>query len=179
MRRVCLEENAVSSLMAVLKDVRMQLSHPGADAQQILEKHILAKQDALDKGKKAASLSADNEMAMRELIAILKEQKQLLAEGEGEAFALLKGDFDERVKALKKDAAEVGKRLSNIFVFCEKAFGEGQELLILVTELTVRSYGARFISRYGCKEYFEHNKELLFYERQKEIIAELEEISGI
>lgn len=28
--------------------------------------------------------------------------------------------------------------------------------------------------RYGCKEYFNHNKELLFYERQKEIITKIE-----
>ena len=48
--------------------------------------------------------------------------------------------------------------------------------MILVTELTISCYGARFISRYGCKEYFAHNKELLFYERQKEIITELEEL---
>ena len=63
-----------------------------------------------------------------------------------------------------------------MFAFCEDAFGEGQELLILVTELTINSFTSRFISRYGCKEYFAHNKELLFYERQKEIIAELEEL---
>ena len=31
-----------------------------------------------------------------------------------------------------------------------------------------------FLSHYGCEEYFAHNKELLFYERQKEIIRELE-----
>ena len=49
-------------------------------------------------------------------------------------------------------------------------------MLILVTELTISYYGARFISRYGCKEYFAHNKELLFYERQKEIITELEKL---
>ena len=61
-------------------------------------------------------------------------------------------------------------------MFCEEAFGEGQEMLILVTELTISYYGARFISRYGCKEYFNHNKELLFYERQKEIITELEKL---
>ena len=179
MRRVCLEEKAVSSLMTVLKEVRMQLSHPGADGQNILEKQILAKQDVLDKGKKSASLSADDEMALRELIAILKNQKQQLAEAGGEPFAVMKNDFDQRVKDLKEDAAAAGKKLSNIFVFCEKAFGEGQELLILVTELTARSYGAHFIGRYGCREYFEHNKELLFYERQKQIISELEEISEI
>ena len=92
------------------------------------------------------------------------------------AFAALKKDFDARTGAMKNQADAAGKQLSNLFAFCEAVFGEGQELLILVTELTISYYGARFISRYGCKEYFAHNKELLFYERQKEIITELENL---
>ncbi|MBR4194735.1 MAG: hypothetical protein IKQ54_10465 [Oscillospiraceae bacterium] len=67
-------------------------------------------------------------------------------------------------------------QLSNLFKFCEEVFGDGQELLILLTEVAISWYGAHFISRYGCKEYFAHNKELLFYERQKEIITELENL---
>jgi hypothetical protein len=66
-----------------------------------------------------------------------------------------------------------------MFHFCEDVFEEGQEILILVTELTVNEYSARYISRYGCPEYFAHNKELLFYERQKEIIRELEGLESI
>ena len=53
---------------------------------------------------------------------------------------------------------------------------DGQELLILVTELTLNPHCARFIGRYGCKEYYERNKELLFYERQQEIIRKMEDI---
>ena len=83
-----------------------------------------------------------------------------------EAFKIAKADFDARVKALKKSAEKAGKKLSNLFLFAEDVFPDGQEMLILVTELT--------ISRYGCKEYFAHNKELLFYERQKEIINEIQ-----
>jgi hypothetical protein len=49
-------------------------------------------------------------------------------------------------------------------------------MLIIVTELTKGSYAAHFISRHGCGKYFEHNKELLFYERQNEILREIEEI---
>ena len=49
-------------------------------------------------------------------------------------------------------------------------------MLIFVTELTISYYGAQFISRYGCPKYFEHNKELLFYERQKELIREIEKL---
>ena len=63
-----------------------------------------------------------------------------------------------------------------MFQYCEEAFLDGQELLILVTELTLSYYGTHYISRYGCQEYFKHNKELLFYERQKEIIQEIETI---
>ena len=63
-----------------------------------------------------------------------------------------------------------------MFKFCEDVFRDGQEMVILVTELTISYYGAHFISRYGCKEYFDHNRELLFYERQKEIISELESL---
>lgn len=92
------------------------------------------------------------------------------------AFKIAKEDFDNRTKALKPDAAQAGKLLSNVFSFCEEVFADGQEMLILVTELTINCNAARFISRYGCKEYFAHNKELLFYERQKEIIAELDNL---
>ena len=55
-------------------------------------------------------------------------------------------------------------------------FPSGQELLILVTELTVNGYCARFISHHGCEGYFAHNKALLFYERQKEIVRAIEEL---
>ena len=107
------------------------------------------------------------------MIAMLQEKA--LADGT-EAFKLLKAEFDGRTKALKKQADTAGKQLSDVFIFCEEVFDEGQEMLILVTELTISYYGAHFISRYGCKEYFNHNKELLFYERQKEIIRELENL---
>ena len=92
------------------------------------------------------------------------------------AFKRAKDTFDKALKALRKQAEETGKRLSNVFNFCEEVFGDGQEILILVTELTISYYGARFISRYGCPEYFRHNKEILFHERQQEIIAELEKL---
>ena len=66
--------------------------------------------------------------------------------------------------------------LDNMFAFCEKVFPEGQELLILVTELTLNPAAARFIGKYGCDAYFRNNKNLLFYERQTEIIRSIDEL---
>ena len=96
-----------------------------------------------------------------------------------EAFRVLQEDFNRRVAALKDHAGEAGQKLSNLFQFCEDMFGmdstgNSHEMVVLVTELTVSSSASRFISRYGSKEYFAHNDELLFYERQKDLIAELD-----
>lgn len=180
LRDVCNEELAMTELLAALKAIRVELSRPGADGEQVLQKQIEEKRKTLKTGKQTATLSADKQYALNRTISILEEENTLLGKERPEsgetAFKLLKTDFDGHVKGLKKQANEAGKKLSNLFVFCEEAFSEGQELLILVTELTISYYGAHFISRYGCKEYFAHNKELLFYERQKEIIAELEDL---
>ena len=84
--------------------------------------------------------------------------------------------FGRQVAAFEAGATKTGERLSNLFRFVEAVFGEGQEMLILVTELTAGYYSARFISRHGCAEYFAHNRELLFYERQKELISQLNDL---
>ena len=111
------------------------------------------------------------DLALNQCIEAVQKEESA---NNNEAFLLIKKEFDERTKQIGITAKMVGARLSNVFKFCEEVFGDGQEILILVTELTISQYGAFFISRYGCKEYFAHNKELLFYERQKEIIQELD-----
>lgn len=49
-------------------------------------------------------------------------------------------------------------------------------MLVIVTELTANCHSAAYISGFGCKEYFEHNKELMFFERQQEITMEFEKL---
>ena len=180
LRTVCNKEKVQTELLSALKNVKVSLNSPNADAITLIEKQIKAKQDTIEVGKKSSSLSADDQKALYGTTAALEEEIAMLKtetpDDNTAAFALLKKDFDNRTKELKKTAEKTGEKLSNVFKFCEEVFAEGQEILILVTELTISYYGAHFISRYGCKEYFNHNKELLFYERQKEIIQELENL---
>jgi hypothetical protein len=177
---VCNEEKAQSELLAALKNVRLEMARPESNPDAVMTKQIVQRRKELESGKKSGSFSADDAYAQQSTINALEAERTLLQKEKPEngaaAFAILKEDFDKRTKALKKHAEEAGKKLSNMFKFCEDVFEEGQEMVILVTELTISYYGARFISRYGCKEYFAHNKELLFYERQKEIISELESL---
>lgn len=84
-------------------------------------------------------------------------------------FAAIKGDFDRIVSDMKLSAAEARTRLDNLFAFAEKVWGAGQEMVILVTELTIGIYSSRFIARYGCDEYYRNNNTLKLYERNLEI----------
>ena len=180
LRGVCTDETVQTELLGALKNVRMALARPGADASSALDGEMSKLRTRIANGRKAGSLSGEEQYSLNRTIRALEDEKALLAQkspsNAADAFRLLKGDFDNRTKALKRRAEEAGRKLSNMFLFCDDVFGDGQEMVILVTELTISWYGSHFISRYGCKEYFAHNKELLFYERQKELLAGIEKL---
>ena len=169
-------KKVLEQLMNVLKQFRVEIAKGKALPVEILETLKANEVQKLDKGRKAGSLSADGQARAEWLLAMLDENiDRIAAETDGmQAFGLLKMDFDARVKAMKQNGIEKGALLENLFLFSEEVFTNGHELLIIVTELTTNYYTARYISEYGCEKYFEHNKELLFYERQKKLMQELD-----
>ena len=180
LRAVCAVESAQTLLLDALRALRQELNQPGADASGLLDKQIQQQRKELAAGRRASSMSREDQLTLESVCAVLEEERAMLVKERPEdgkaAFALLKKDFDQRMAGLRKSAGDAGKKLSNLFRFCGEVFPDGQELLILVTELTLNPHCARFIGRYGCKEYYERNKELLFYERQQEIIRKMEDI---
>lgn len=64
--------------------------------------------------------------------------------------------------------------MENAFAFLEDAFGAGQEMIIFITELTAGYYSVRFISENGSEKYYRYNEELLFDEKQKSILQDIE-----
>ena len=169
-------KKVLEQLMNVLKQFRVEIAKGKALPVEILETLKANEVQKLDKGRKAGSLSADGQARAEWLLAMLNENiDRIAAETDGmQAFGLLKMDFDARVKAMKQNGIEKGVLLENLFLFSEEVFTNGHELLIIVTELTTNYYTAKYISEYGCEKYFEHNKELLFYERQKKLMQELD-----
>lgn len=174
---VWLSEKSISDVLETLKTARLSIHK---DLASLLEQKCADIKKQIEAGIKASSLSTANRHAMLRSVAVLEEMTlHLRAEGitdDKSAFLLLKKDYDLRLAAHKKLVAAASDALRNAFLFLEEAFGEGQEMVIFVTELTVNRNIAWFISRYGCDKYFEHNKELLFYERQKQLIDEIKQI---
>ena len=170
---IAADEAVNEALMQAAKDLR----DAEGSAEQALGAMIEKKKAALSAAKQAGSLSRSERAVRRRTVAALEQLRDELPVS-GDLMTSLRTLLTDRREAVKKAAAQAGAALENTFAFCEKAFGEGQELLILVTELTAESHSARFIARYGSEGYYRHNKALLVYERQETILREIETLGG-
>ena len=137
--------------------------------EQMLENQATSRKKQMESMRMAGSLSEAERRKGKRIVRFLEEQKkQILLEGASgdAAFAVLKAAFDKLTLELKCKTGMTGKRMENLFAFAEKAFQGGNEMLILVTELTVNNDSARFIGQFGCPAYDKHSKELMLSERQ-------------
>lgn len=172
-RKVCEGEDLLDALMPVLREIREHAEQGGKTSADLLEEAVCGQRRALEKGRQASSVSAARQRVIQNLIKTLQNYQESVLKERGD-FELVKACFENDVALLKERAEAAGDALEHVFSFCEKAFGEGDEILIFVTELTANYYTARFIGHYGCRGYSLHNKELQFQERQKELVRRAE-----
>ena len=174
------DEQILTGEREIFSNIKTWLEDPSASASQLLDEVIAMKRNELDIGKRANSLSDDRRRILHGMINDLDASAGALAQagdpGGSEAFEVLRTGFNRRRDEYIKKTAWIDFELENMFDFAEEVFTEGPEMLIIVTELTKGFYSAHYISRHGCSKYFEHNKELLFNERQNEILREIENI---
>lgn len=177
---VCVTESTLTQLMAQLKEISQRLIVCSTDASTLLNEQITQDRKCLEKGRLSSAMSREEQQTAEQVITILEEWMALISAERPRniksAFSALKADFDKRTKALRTVAKEAGDQLSHGFLFCEEVFNEGQEMLTLMTELTVNPHSAHFIGRYGCAEYDKHSGELTLYKRKMDMIHRLEEI---
>ncbi len=165
LRRVVTTEDTVTGLLDILRRVKA-----GADISD--EFSELDKRYSRD--RRRGALNRDGQQRYDRMKEFLTRHIERRSD-----FAAIKADYDSMVKAMKDEAKLGVSMLSGLFGFAEKVWQEGQEQLLIVTELTANYYSARFISHYGCEEYYRHSEELMFYQRQTEIIRELRELEEI
>ena len=109
-----------------------------------------------------------------EAVNLLKEKK-LLIEANINAAAC-----DETIEYISYNSQDI--KPGTLF-FCKgvhfkeqylkEAFDKGNEMLILVTELTVNTASAQFIATFGSPDYKRHNEELMLSERSDDIKAQI------
>ena len=90
-----------------------------------------------------------------------------------EAALWVRSQFKQAVAGRKERILLGSQRLDRAFHLIETAFGEGQELVIFLTELTMNYYSMKFITDNGCEKFASYNRALLLGGRQKSILDEL------
>ncbi len=91
----------------------------------------------------------------------------------------VKSLFESETEAYENRTDETSLTLQNVFDFMEAAFGDSQEMVAFITELNANYYSLWFIRENGSDQYYRHNKGLLFDDRQKMLLGQMEEVENI
>ncbi|MBQ6388866.1 MAG: AAA family ATPase [Mogibacterium sp.] len=154
-------EDVASELVKLLRQVK-----EGGDISEIAD----SEEELYTRYLRMGVLSPDARLKYETVIEFLRKHSV------GADFADIKADYDRIVSDMKLAAAAARARLDNLFAFAENVWGAGQEMVILVTELTIGFYSSRFIARYGCDAYYRNNDSLKLYERKLEILQKGEKL---
>ena len=174
----------------------------GLDVQRLLYSQVLALRSGLSEGKKTASalaeelggalkkdlekklrakmISRDEEKTERTVIGLMEDlEKDLVLNQTGDKsadFALVKKWFTERETARKARAAAAGDHLTNAFSYLAKTYGEGQEMVIFLTELAGGYYSLKYVSECGNEAYYRYNRLLLLKDQREELQSQVLEL---
>lgn len=168
-------------VLAVRDDLRAvkQSASEGAAPVEVLAHIISQKRSLLDAAHATGIASKSKRAVMRGEIAELEGFQEELSEGSGDASAdmqALEGMF-ARASQMDADAEAQEARIAAALAFLEAAFGDAQEMLIFVTELTQRTPSARYIAQFGSESYFEHNQPMILsdaHRRLRSLVEDLE-----
>lgn len=177
-REVLEFDSVTKELAETLREFKAMSAEKAAPTELLINLSLEKKKEA-ESGTASGSLSAEKQRTTLLVTEALEEMAPLVGSQSDfeKAFGIVKERYSKRVAELKKLSTQTGKRLANVFAFSEEVFGDGNEMLMLVTELTANSHSAAFIGKFGCDAYFRHNKELMLFERQQELTTEIDRLN--
>ena len=169
------QDALATALHAALTEFKGKIAE--AEPAAVLNQLVWKRQEAMKRAKEAGQLTKeDRDLRQRELNALEEYRQRLLREdltAPAEAMDAVRTWFGGEVERRKALAAETGQRFDHAFRFLEQTFGQGQELVIFVTEVTAGYDTSWFVENFGCDAYFRHNRELLFDDTRHRIREEI------
>ncbi|MCR5120893.1 MAG: AAA family ATPase [Ruminococcus sp.] len=175
MKQAMFTDDLLVKLLGLLKEYKKVSMEPGDQVQKLAVIRRGAEKE-LDSRVQSRSLSEDDRELYTKLLDILYKDILIAKAAPGREFAAVKADFDSRVKEYDDYVRRTSERAGNMFRFVKEVFREGQELIILVTELTANPVSARYLGRYRIDEYLSTADELVFHKRNVEILQEITEL---
>lgn len=134
-----------------------------------------AAKTTLARKSRAGSLSAAEKTHNKRIVRFYTDAKKRVENGEN-----LKDIYNEKIMALKADADKELVRIDNLFSGMEKMFGsDGNEMLVLVTELTLNSDCAKFLSQFPSDSYSKYSSVLKVADRAEDLRKEISSLEGL
>lgn len=87
---------------------------------------------------------------------------------------ILRDALSDAVDSRKTAAARTSLALEHGYRFASEAFEDGPELLFLTSDLGHNPKAVQFISTFGCEPYFHYSEQLMFQEKRKSLLREIE-----
>lgn len=173
----------IKKLHVVLKEAKEYFANAYMEPEVIMADLISQKEKEFAEKKAAGFMDRMQAKAWKQMLQKLyqlKEQLVLerLTENEN-AFSYIKQEFETLVSGYQEKISTTSASLENSFLFLEDTFGESQELVVFITELTGNFYSMNFISEHGSEHYLKHNRSLLFSETKQELLKEIEEMKNL
>lgn len=169
--------NYVERLFDALKRYKALLG-TGDSAGELLEGVYRQKEIELERSRYGGLLEPDEERLEKQVLETLRSYGSRLKEkgiyGGAEGFELMRQLFGEETQKREDAIEKTAVYLKNSFIFMEKAFGLGQEMVLFVTLLTSNYYSMQYISENGCEDYYRYNRKLMFRETRKELLEEID-----
>lgn len=170
------EQDALTELLyADLLNFKKCLS-AGESAISILEGLAQHRRQDLALAAEAGQLDKEKRgRTQREIECLTRYRERLIAENIADSGALdaVRSWFQEEVDARKSAGETAGRQFDNAFRYLEQTFGDSQELVLFVTEITAGYNTSWYVEHFGCDAYFRHNKELLFDDTRRRIQADI------
>lgn len=201
MKEVMEQAASLSDLRAPLKALQAKLQGGNAigEAIETLDAQVEGRKKVLYNLQTAGSLSDEDRRKHKRVIRFLEDRRKELflrefpvggaactgseagADGAVDPTAdaaceWIKRKYNGEVARLKQETERTGDRLHALFSFVEQAFEDGNEMLILVTELTVGKHSSAFLATFGSEDYRRHNEELMLSERQSDLQGKIAEL---
>lgn len=184
----------VSHLFGALKAVRAKFFDAAGDQEscgvdtyiQIVEEALASENEAFRSRVAAGQNERELKNVFGGVIRELEADVNALRSAAGEignaamtpdeAFTHLQERFAQVRENMEKVVEQASAQLEYAFDFMEAAFGEGQEMVVFITELSVNPYAVAFLRENDCDRYYMYNKTLLFADREANVRAQLDQI---
>lgn len=175
-------------LFACLKQLREEAPEAEGEAAQTrralagqLERLSEAERREMEDRIRAGQNERQQRQALEPVLETLDLWRSALigAKGEEPGLALLRAAFAEKKDQLEEEVQRASRQLEYAFDFMEAAFGEGQEMVVFITELSASRYFVWFLSENDCDRYYRYNKSLLFADREADIRSQLDAIRDL